>query len=79
MSIAPRIGAKPIERSCVIGGVGPALLRAVFLSFASRSLGRSLFGEREAISLFPASCAFLSVVSAFAVSHKINFRSIAVP
>ena len=27
-------------------------------------------GEREALSLFPASCALLSVVSAFAVYHK---------
>jgi len=32
---------------------------------------RVLFlGECEALRLFPASCAFLSVVSAFAVSHK---------
>jgi hypothetical protein len=31
---------------------------------------RFLFlGEREALRLFPASCAFLSVVSALAVSH----------
>jgi len=27
-------------------------------------------GEREALCLLPAFCAFLSVVSAFAVSHK---------
>jgi hypothetical protein len=26
--------------------------------------------EREALSLFPASCAFLSVIPAFAVSHN---------
>jgi hypothetical protein len=32
---------------------------------------RFLFlGECEALSFFPASCAFLSVVSTFAVSHK---------
>jgi hypothetical protein len=27
-------------------------------------------GEREALGFLPASCAFLSVVSAFAVSHR---------
>jgi len=31
-----------------------------------------LFREREALRFFPASCAFLSVVSAFAVSHNLN-------
>ena len=30
-----------------------------------------LLRERETLSLFSASCAFLSVVSAFAVSHKL--------
>jgi len=29
-----------------------------------------LLREGKALGLFPASCAFLSVVSAFAVSHK---------
>jgi hypothetical protein len=35
---------------------------------------RRLFSlrEREALRLFPASCAFLSVVSAFTVSHEIS-------
>jgi hypothetical protein len=48
----------------------PAALIAIRYSSL---LGRSLLlvlGEREALRLFPASCAFLSVVSAFAVSHK---------
>src|SRR4029079_11505273 len=44
----------------------------VFFALASRSLRRRLLGERQAISLFPASCAFLNIVSAFAVSHKVQ-------
>jgi len=43
-----------------------------FLGLVSEALFRCLLflGECEALSFFPASCAFLSVVSAFAVSHK---------
>jgi len=33
-------------------------------------------GEREALHLFPASCTFLSVVSAFAVSHSSKTHSL---
>jgi len=53
------------------------LFRRVFFFLASRSpatAGRRLLGEREAISLFSASCASFDVVSAFAVSHKLNLR-----
>src|SRR4029077_1403895 len=43
-----------------------------FLGLVSEALFRCLLflGECEALSFFPASCAFLRVVSAFAVSHK---------
>jgi hypothetical protein len=43
-----------------------------FLGLVSEALFRCLLflGECEALSFFPTSCAFLSVVSAFAVSHK---------
>jgi len=57
------------------------LFRRVFFVIAGRSLataGRSLFGERQAISFFPASCASFGVVSAFAVSHKLNLHPTAV-
>jgi len=47
-----------------------ALFRRL-LSLASRSLARRLLREREALRLFPASCAFLSVVSAVTVSHNL--------
>jgi len=45
-----------------------------FLGLVSEALFRCLLflGECEALSFFPASCAFLSVVSAFAVSHKFS-------
>jgi hypothetical protein len=44
--------------------------RRVSFPLASRSFARRLLGEREALSLFPAFCAFLSVVSTSAVSHE---------
>jgi hypothetical protein len=42
-------------------------------SLASRSLVRRLLRKREALRFSPAFCACLSVVSAFAVSHKLTF------